>query len=256
MTFRNQNFSSYGQFLFAIGGAVFLFLFPHHHASANDPLLNDVPTPAFTPAPDRSSLPLPSLTPAPTTGATGEAPQKGGFHFGPRVALGLPTPLQIGLEGFWNPRIRFFIAQGFLLLPLRSGSLVFGTASVDFGMRFFPLNRWLSLGLAGGYRRLQVSADVSSVKVDGEKIANRITAILHTYQLSPTVGVSWRFHPQWELSADLGAQIPIFFTGGMTVEDTQGSTETIGSGVVNPLARIAGLFLPQVTLIRLTWLWK
>jgi hypothetical protein len=247
--------SSFKFFLKAVEGAAILFLCIHSAATAADTPEIIGPTPTLTPPPERVSPPAPSLTLAPTA-APGEVPQKAGFHFGPRIALSLPTPLQIGLEGFWNPRFRFFIAQGFLLLPLRSGSLVFGTASVDFGMRFFPLNRWLSLGLAGGYRRLQVSADVSSVKVDGEKIANRITAILHTYQLSPTVGVSWQFHPQWELSADLGAQIPVFFTGGMTVEDTNGATETIGSGVVNPLSRIAGLFLPQVTLIRLTWLWK
>jgi hypothetical protein len=177
--------------------------------------------------------------------------------------LSVPQVIQIGVQGYCVGE-SFLCQNGFhahldvggALYPLSPSSRSFGMFSVEAGGRVFPWNSTFFMLLDLGYRRLNVAADLSFLRVEGAILASSASVEFSTFYFTPGIGLSFALGESWKIEMDLGVQIPLLASGQMfflnqnTGQNSNNST-LLESNSDLAMSRIAGLILPHMTLARL-----
>ena len=178
-----------------------------------------------------------------------------------QLAIGIPLPLELGLEYrcegaiiFCSQSVRYFAMGGYFRYPLFSSAdraLRFAGARAGLRVDLLP---WLYTSGTLGYRYLSLTANMETFKVEGENLASSATLSMHGLTFQPAVGMEWGLGRGWSLGFELGAQLVFASWGGFTLEgagDTSATTLRV-DGAATPLRRIAGLTLPAVSLLKLS----
>ena len=115
---------------------------------------------------------------------------------------------------------------------------------------------FVSLGL--GYRKIAITADLSTFKIEGESLATSATLNLGTLYFGPSVGWEFDLSRKLSLGVELGLQLTLVAGGSLYLEDSKTGANSDDSEVLRTnssaaMGRIASLPLPKVTLFRLTY---
>lgn len=180
-----------------------------------------------------------------------------GWKIAPEFMIAAPQPLKLGVEAYSNPSIRPVLNFGYIKVPFGINRSV-TIASVEGGARFSPWAKWNFFGAAIGYRHLNLTTDISAFKIEGESLATVGSVDLDTFYFAPTWGCRFSLTQRLFIGFDVGAQIPLISTGALRLEDAQTgqnseNNEVLRTDSERSMSRLAGLLLPQVTLVRLTW---
>lgn len=180
-----------------------------------------------------------------------------GWKIAPEFMIALPQPLKLGVEAYKNPSIRPVFNFGYIKIPLGKGRSV-TAASVEAGARFSPWAKWNFFGAAFGYRHLNLTTDISAFKIEDESLATLASVDLNTFYFAPTVGCRFSLTERLFIGFDVGTQIPLISSGSLRLEDTETGQNSDNNDRLRidsdrSMSRVAGLLIPQVTLVRLTW---
>lgn len=192
------------------------------------------------------------------SGANASAVPSGGrWKIAPEFMIAAPQPLKIGVETYVNPSIRPVINFGYIKIPLgkeRSASAM----SIEAGARFSPWAKWNFFGAALGYRHLNFTTSIAAFKIEDESLASMASLDLNTFYFSPTVGCRFSLTQRLFIGFDVGTQIPLISSGSIRLEDKESGRNSDNNDRLRidsdrSMSRIAGILIPQVTLLRLTW---
>lgn len=195
---------------------------------------------------------------APTSALDG-APPIANRALRTQVAIGVPLPLELGLEYrcegsliFCSPSLRYFVMGGYFRYPIfSSADRVLRSAGARAGLRADLLS-WLYASGTLGYRYLSLTANMETFKVEGENLADSATLSMHGLTFQPAVGMEWGLGRGWSLGFELGAQFVFASWGGFSLQGSSTGDTLRVDGAATPLRRIAGLTLPSVSLIKLS----
>jgi hypothetical protein len=185
-----------------------------------------------------------------------------GSHWGiaPQFSISLPQPFQVGVELWRSSRRewRGFSELGYLRLPLTGGEKSLRAFSSQVGIRFFPGDQWYFLLGSLGYRYFGISADMSAFRLEDQVLASQGAVSLHTLFVRLAVGGDFYVSSRLLLGFDVGYQLALLGAARMELSDAETGVSSANSELLavdsSPIRRIAKLGLPQVTLVRLTWL--
>ena len=171
--------------------------------------------------------------------------------------IAVPQPLKLGVEAYVNPSIRPIFNLGYIKVPLGKNRSV-TAASVEAGARFSPWAKWNFFGASLGYRHLNLTTDISAFKIEDESLASLASVDLNTFYFAPTWGCRFALTQRLFIGFDLGLQIPLISSGSLKLEDLQSGQNSDNNERLRidsdlSMSRVAGLLIPQVTLVRLTW---
>ena len=172
-------------------------------------------------------------------------------------AVQLPQPLTLGVQltGDAHPDWSAFYEAGFFKFPLTSSTRSVSTYSMETGVRYHPFSNWFYVEGELGFRQLSVSVDITNLKQDGVSLASAAIANLGTVYSGVLVGGEWRLAPKFALAFDLGVQLALLHTGGITIVTLPGQDDGTDNSVSDKaeMKRISGLPLPQIAVFRLVW---
>ena len=213
----------------------------------------------------------------------------------PQVGVSLLQPLQLGLEWHPSASLPAFFAQGGgIALPLHHGARKISTLSFEIGARFHAwtfgrAKTWLARGSLHpssenaptqrapaarldstetsretstnvlffspllGYRTFSASADLSSIRLDGVSIASSGAVTIGSLYAGFSIGADFAITKSLRYGFDLGLQLPLVGNGSMEIVDTPGGNATTVTS--RGLTHIGEIVLPQLTLIRLSYVW-
>jgi len=208
---------------------------------------------------------VPAPTPAAATAAETSPPlDERSWILEPEFAVNLPQPLEIGVRAHrpGETRLSWFADGGYFYFPIGGGGgRYFNAFGGQAGARYSPREGLPYFGrLSLGYRSMGLVLDMSNYKgFDSSVIANQGMVSLYTIYAEASVGAEWKVSRRLALGFDLGVQVPVLGWGGMnfvnnTTGENSSNSATLAVDASIAIGRWARLILPQVTLIRLTWL--
>ncbi len=156
--------------------------------------------------------------------------------FGPFLALGAPHPLAVGLRLRWSPVLDWEAEGG--LLSFKIGSRHLSVSHTQVSARWYPGSGGFQLGAGVGYQSVAFSGPFP---ITGEDGAIRFNA----FYVTPQLGYEWKLSSGLTLGSSIGWQVPFLASGAFFEGVTQESRRS--------LARVAGLSLPTLSLLRLGW---
>jgi hypothetical protein len=174
-------------------------------------------------------------------------------------AVTLPQPLLVGvrLRPEAAPDWESYFEGGWFRYGFGSGesSRTLSSTTVKGGVRYHPFsNAWFVSGELG-FRHVNVSVDISNLKLDGVALAKTAELGLGTFFGGVSLGGEWLLTPGFGLGFDLGVQLALLHAGSITIHaapDQEGLTDnTVSDKKV--MERISGLPLPQIAVLRLVW---
>jgi len=186
--------------------------------------------------------------------------KKSAFKISPDLSLSFPQPIQVGFEFTRTPisRWRIFGETGIFSVPVRSSDRNFKMFSVQSGIRFFPKDHGLFSMVGFGFRQASFSTNTSAFKIDDEVLATEGRMKVSTFFIQVGVGMTFHLSERLIFGMDAGYQLALlgraslFFSNSQTQQNSSSSELlTVRS---NSLERIARLGIPQITLIRLSYL--
>jgi hypothetical protein len=157
--------------------------------------------------------------------------------FGPFLVLGAPHPLAFGLRLRHSVKLDFEAEGGLLSFGLGARRLSISHTQVS--TRWFPRAGGFFLGAHVGYQSVAI---VGPIPITEEEGAIRFSALY----VSPGVGYEWKYTSGLTLGVGLAWQFPLVSSGAFYQGDVPDSRRS--------LARIAGLPLPSLTLLKLGWM--
>jgi hypothetical protein len=180
------------------------------------------------------------------------------FTFAFTTAIAFPQPLTIGVQVHSRdaPNFDVFYQAGFFRYPLGSSDRSFSDYSIEAGVRYHPFGNWFYTTAELGFRHVGVVVDLTNLKQDGVQLANSATLSLGTFYAGVLVGGEWKVSTHFSLAFDMGVEIAIIHTGGLTIQaDSTEDPDPNDLQVDDSLAmgRISGLPLPTIGLLRLIW---
>lgn len=182
------------------------------------------------------------------------------WRISPQISMTFPQPIQFGAEfrkGL-SSNLRPFGEFGYLRLPISGGSKSFKVFSTQVGLRFFPRNGSFFILAGMGYRYLGLAADVSAFKIDGDVEVTQGSVGLRTFFTRFALGGDFQISNHLQLGFDVGIQYPLLGGADINLVDTATGENSSNSAILyvdsTPMNRVAKLPLPQITLLRLTWL--
>lgn len=185
--------------------------------------------------PENSRAGLVATSPAESGGSeVNLVPPKG---FGPFLVLGAPHPLAFGLRLRYSLKLDFEAEGGLLSFGLGARRLSISHTQVS--TRWFPRAGGFFLGANVGYQSVAI---VGPIPITEEEGAIRFSALY----VSPGVGYEWKYTSGLTLGVGLAWQFPLVSSGAFYQGDVPDSRRS--------LARIAGLPLPNLTLLKLGWM--
>lgn len=177
--------------------------------------------------------------------------------FAATAAIGLPQPLTLGIQvhSLTQPALDVFYEGGFFKFPLSSSTRSGSDYTFEAGLRYHPFLNWFYVGSELGFRHVGVNVDISNLKQDGVALANTATLSLGTFFAGILVGGEWRVTSRVALAFDLGIQIALIHTGGITINADPSQIDGTDNSVDDQreLKRISGLPLPQIAILRGIW---
>lgn len=176
------------------------------------------------------------------------------------AGIGFPQLVgaRVGQSEFLDPWLpRWELNAGYVPLPMGSGrSVRIGTLEVA--------SRWdLAEGpffIAGGagYRYAAISVDLSTYSFNDEKLVSDALLWFSSLYFAGRLGARLALGDHWELSTELGVQLPVAAFGGLAlskgVDGANLPDSVFGVNNANFLSRVARLVLPEWKIIQLTYL--
>jgi hypothetical protein len=219
-------------------------------ADADHPSVGEEAASAARDAPDRAPAAAVTLS---ETLSEARSPWR------PQVSLALPQPIQLGAERELDPRWRAYASAGYFAWPLSGGSRSVMIYGLEAGGRYHPWAGKFFLNAGVGYRRIAFSSDdISALKLEDEVLATGATIDLFTLYGSLKVGWDFPVSRTMSLGFDLGAQVAVMKWGRLVLRNDQtgqnsGNSSDLSADSSRAMRRVAGLLLPSVTLLRLSW---
>lgn len=148
----------------------------------------------------------------------------GPVSLGPSVALALPHPINLGIEGRLFDHFGFGVAYGFL--PQMS----FMDASVKIGApelraRVFPFAGSFFLGASFGRRAIVGSKDLTTT-VAAQSVTANAALDATTYYFQPTIGWRWGGKTGFIFGIDVGYQVSMSASSALTLTPTTANVST------------------------------
>lgn len=192
----------------------------------------------------------PPFTPSPT-------PEPKPYELALTAAVGLPQPIVIGVQASrkGHEDLAAFYEAGFFKYPLSSSPRSGSDYTFEAGVRYHPFSNAFYLCGELGFRHVGINVDISNLKQDGQALANTATLSLGTFFTGLLLGGEWRLAPRFALAFDMGLQIALIHTGGITINADASQEVGVDNSVDDQavLKRISGLPLPQIAILRALW---
>ncbi len=189
--------------------------------------------------------------------ASAENTRTRNYEFAATASLGLPQPITIGVQAHRveQPNLDAFYEAGFFKYPLSSSTRSFSDYTIQAGLRYHPFSNWFFTTGEIGFRHVGVNVDISNLKQDGVALANTATLSMGTLFFGALVGGEWKLSSHFALAFDLGIQIALIHTGGITINADPSQDDGTDNSVDDDkeLKRISGLPLPQIAILRAVW---
>jgi hypothetical protein len=174
-------------------------------------------------------------------------------------AVSLPQPLLLGvrLKPDSAPDWESYFEGGWFRYGFGSdeSSRTLSSTTVKGGVRYHPFSNAWFIASELGFRHMNVSVDISNLKLDGVAMAKSAELGFGTFFGGVSVGGEWSLTPGFALGFDLGVQLALLHAGSITIHaapDQEGlSDNTVSDKKV--MDRISGLPLPQIAVLRLVW---
>lgn len=184
-------------------------------------------------------------------------PETRAYEFAVTAAVAIPQPLTIGVQAHRTnqPNLDAFYEAGFFKYPLSSATRSGSDYTFEAGLRYHPFSNWFYVSGELGFRHIGLNVDISNLKQDGVALANTATLSVGTFFAGFLVGGEWRLGERFALAFDLGLQLALIHTGGITINADPSQTDGTDNSVDDQkeLKRISGLPLPQIAVFRLIW---
>ena len=189
---------------------------------------------------------------------TCEAPcwaENSSFVYAPEFGVTFPQPLRIGVEARTDTKVRYYFGGGYFKYPLGSSTHQFSVMSFDGGARYFPHFYGLYASLGLGYRRVGVTTNVSAFQIEGQAVASSASLALNTIFFFPSIGINFGLTKKLFIGFDIGVQYALIAWGSLNMNADGLSTNSNDLQVDNGPAmnRVAGLLVPEITILRLSW---
>jgi hypothetical protein len=191
--------------------------------------------------------------------AHADEPEARTVRVGVTSAVSLPQPLLVGvrIKPESAPDWESYFEGGWFRYGFGSDESSRTLSSTTFkgGVRYHPFSNAWFVASELGFRHVNLSVDISNLKLDGVALANTAELGLGTFFGGVSIGGEWLLTPGFGLGFDLGVQLALLHAGSITIHaapDQEGLTDnTVSDKKV--MDRISGLPLPQIAVLRLVW---
>ena len=188
------------------------------------------------------------------------------LQWAPEIAISFPQPLSLGAEFscqgseiFCQSHLKYFASGGYFQYPFFSSGQGQGgnVGSVEIGARYYPFSFPLRFSLGLGYRHVGVNASLNNFTIEGEQVATSASLHFSTLYIAPGIGYTVALSRKLFLGFEVGGQVSLLGFGSLFLQNSTTGQNSNNSSVLSTnswvLNRVADLFLPTVTLFRLTW---
>ncbi|MGZ3687797.1 MAG: hypothetical protein ACXWPM_10290 [Bdellovibrionota bacterium] len=163
--------------------------------------------------------------------------------------LGAPNPIAGGAIYRMNPLVDLRAQVAYLPVPL--SSLFASSANIEAGGQLHPFKNAFFIGAAVGWQNVFTSMNLNFSQTTTATALN----LAHIY-VSPVIGCLWQRPSGFLIGFDAGIQIPLVAWGGLAVTGADpaglaGYGASLAAASVGPATHLAQLLLPQITLLRL-----
>lgn len=186
--------------------------------------------------------------------------QQSEWKLSPEVTLSFPQPLKVGFEFAATPHARWrsFGEAGIFSVPFHSRIRNIQMFSVQGGIRYFPKKDGLFSIIGFGFRQASLSTNTSAFKIDDEVLATDGRMSLRTLFVHLGIGITFDLTEKLIVGMDAGYQLALLGGASLSFSNSQTQQDSSSSGLLavrsDSLGRVARLGVPQVTLMRLSYL--
>ncbi len=174
-------------------------------------------------------------------------------------AVSLPQPLLVGvrLRPESAPDWESYFEGGWFRYGFGTdeSSRTVSSTTLKGGVRYHPFSNAWFLASEIGFRHVNLSVDISNLKLDGVALAKTAELGLGTVFGGVSLGGEWLLTPGFALGFDFGVQLALLHAGSITIhaapDQESSSDNTVSDKKV--MDRISGLPLPQIAVLRLVW---
>ena len=174
-------------------------------------------------------------------------------------AVSLPQPLLVGvrLRPESAPDWESYFEGGWFRYGFGTdeSSRTVSSTTLKGGVRYHPFSNAWFLASEIGFRHVNLSVDISNLKLDGVALAKTAELGLGTVFGGVSLGGEWLLTPGFALGFDFGVQLALLHAGSITIhaapDQERSSDNTVSDKKV--MDRISGLPLPQIAVLRLVW---
>ncbi len=170
--------------------------------------------------------------------------------FVPTFTLGVPVPFTLGLYQPLSPNWSVFAAIGYSPLPfLLNGAFVAGR--LEGGARWHPFAGAFYLGTGLGYQTLRYTTALNLGSLSGDVDTSASTVYLNSIYFLVGAGWFWQLSERFFLGVELGAQIPLAGSGGVSVGDSSDVGRSLENAAQDPFTHFSRFVLPRLDLVKI-----
>jgi len=192
------------------------------------------------------------------------------FHWAPQLDIGVPQLTGVGAEAYCGDadlffcqgsQLRYFTELGWFQFSVASGTEQLFLGNVELGARYLPFKFPLYFSAAFGYGNISFTtsaAALANYQINGQTVLTSATFSLTALYYTPSVGYNIALSDHLIWGFDVGVRVPLFNWGSVYLVNSTNGTNSNNSSLLQlntaqAVGRVAGLWLPAVTLFRLTW---